>query len=97
MEIPVLSRRLTNDIVDLDYPCLKVLSNGDALALVLNDVEQGDVPVVCEFEGDTYIIAHVCRSALVIDAIRKVSPIEWYLSSEQCVELKTAEDVLEVI
>lgn len=96
MDIPVLSRKLTNDIVDLKYPCVKVLEPSDALALMMDRLPKGDLPVVCEYENELYVIQEIENSPITVNHLRKVVAIEWYYDVDTCSELRTPEDVMEV-
>lgn len=97
MEIPVLSKKLTNEVIDLEFPCVKALVTSDALALFLETAEKGDLPLVCEHEGDLFQVALLRKSAIVLDNLRSITPIEWYFDNNNYSELKTAEDILEVL
>ena len=97
MEIQSLSRDLTNDRVSMPYPHIKVLEPSDAIALVLPALPEGDLPVLCEYNGVCRQIGSVLKSALIINQLSKISKLEYVKSAGISVAIKTPLDAVEVL
>lgn len=97
MEIQSLSKDLTNDRVSMPYPHIKILEPSDAIALVLPALPEGDLPVLCVYNGVCRQLGSVRKSALIINQLSKISKLEYVKSAEYITSIKTPLDALEVL
>lgn len=96
MEIPSLSRELTNDKISMPYPHIFVMDTTDALPLIVPRLPKGDLPVVCEFNNTLRQIGSIQKSALQISKLMRVSRIQFVKAKGDSVLLKNPIDALEV-
>ncbi len=96
-EIRLLDRDLTNDRISMPYPNLQVLNATDAVALMLQSFPEGELPVICEHNGSTRQLCCIKKSAVLINALLRVTPIVFNKDVGTQVTLKSAIDVLEVL
>lgn len=97
MEIQSLSKNLTNDRIDMPYPHVKVLEPSDALALLIPILSQGELPVICEFEGTTRKIGSIRKSALVLKDLSRVSKMIYYKNEAECFDCNDTPAILEAM
>lgn len=96
-ETPLLSRDLTNDRISMPYPHVKALELSEALALVVQTLPTGDLPVLCEYKGTTRQVASIRRSAITLSILAKVTDLVYYLDDNSSRELKDVTDIMEVL
>ena len=97
MEIPELGKNLTNDKIDMPYPCIRLYDISDALSLVIPQLPTGEISVVIEHEGVVRRVGKVARSALVLMQIRKLSRLTYYKNAAESFDVNTAEDLMEAL
>lgn len=92
-----LSKDFALDRISMPFPNVKVLEPSDALALVVPSLPKGDLAVICEYQGSIRKLASVAYSALVVNTITKVSPVEFNKDENTCVVCKTPLEVMEAM
>lgn len=96
MEIQSLNRDITNERISKPYPHVLVLDPSDAIALILPELPEGDLAVLCNFNGTCRQIGSIRKSPLVLNTLRRITGID-YVVSENCKKsIRTALDALEV-
>lgn len=94
---PILSSDLANDRISRTYPYLEILEPSDALAIVLPELDSGELPVLCTLNGSTRRLASIRKSAIVIKDLLAMTALNFYRDENTSVELKTIEDIMEVL
>ena len=97
MEIQSLNRDITNDRISMPYPHIKLLEPTDAVALVLPSFPEGQLPVICEYNGACRQIGSIVNSAIFINKLSKISRIEYHKDANMFTEIKTSLDAVEVL
>lgn len=95
--IQSLNADLTNDHISMPYPHLMMIEPSDAVALVLQSLPTGDLPVLCTYKGSTRQLTKIKRSAIPIFHLSKVVKLKYVASADKSVPLKSSEDILEVL
>lgn len=96
-QIQSLNRNITNERTALTYPYVKLLDPSDAVALVVPFIEDGTLPIICEFEGIVRQIGSVRLSALVLSKLCKISRLEYHKDKSSCIQINTSEDIMGVL
>lgn len=96
-DIQSLNRDITNERVSMPYPHLRVLNPNDAIALMLPELPEGDLPVLCDFNGTCRQIGSIRKSAIVINDLRKITGLKFFKSKDVAVDIKTSLDAVEVL
>ena len=81
----------------MPYPHVKLLQPSDAVALVIPSLDKGDLPILCEFEGELRKIGMVRYSATVLADLSKISELELHRTSSDVKRIKCVSDVLEAM
>lgn len=97
MKISPLNRDITNDRVKMPYPHVKLLEPSDAVALVLPQFPEGDLPVICEYNGTCRQIGSIRKSAIYLNKLSKISAIVYYKSDTEFIDIKEPRDAVEVL
>ena len=80
----------------LTYPYLRILTATDALALIVTSLPDGDLPLVMSYKGETRIMKHISKSALVIEKLTRLVDLEYVKSKDESVPLHNGTDILEL-
>lgn len=96
-EIQLLNPDIANERISMPYPHVELLEPSDAVALVLSSLPKGDLPVICTYQGKQRKIASICKSALVIMALMKVSKLKYSKDANSSLALRTSADIMEVL
>lgn len=96
-QVQLLSQELTNEHISMPYPHVKVLDPSDALALILQSLPKGDLPVLCEYKGQCRQLAKIKLSAPVLLHLSKVSSITYCKEVSDAVKLVTVDDIMGVL
>lgn len=96
-QTPILSRELTNDRISTPYPHVEVMDPSDALALVLLSMSEGELPVLCTFNGSTRKLKSIRQSAIVLLQLSKVAKLTYHKSADATTELNTIDDIMGVL
>lgn len=91
-----INENLVNDKVDRTYPYVLVKGEGDPLMITVESLEKGDLPLLIDYQGVTYNIGSIRKSALVLAQLLTVFKFTIVLSSTQSYDINTKEDILEV-
>lgn len=97
MEIPSLNRDITNEHISMPYPHIMLHNPTDALAVVLESIDNGDLPILCEYKGSCRQLAAVRKSALVINTLSKVCNLSYVKAPSESVPIQSVYDILEVL
>lgn len=81
----------------MPYPHVEILDRTESVALVLQILNVGELPVVFDNAGTKVQIAKVPLSALSIKQICRVSRVIWRHDQETEVELNTTDDIMSVL
>lgn len=93
----LLSRELTNERIKMPFPNLTVMNPSNHMVVVLNVLEEGSLPVLCELNGEIRQVRTIRNSALAIDKLRQVCTLKYVKSREDVTQLNSVEDILEVL
>lgn len=96
-QIQSLNADLTNDHISMPYPHLMMIEPNDAVALVLQSLPAGDLPVLCTYKGSTRQLTKIRRSAIPIYHLSKIVKLKYVASADKSVPLKSSVDILEVL
>ena len=94
---PILSSDLTNDRISMPYPHLEILEPSDALAIVLPQLDGGELPVLCTIGESTRRLVSIRRSAIVIRDLLSITALRYHKDAEHRIDLNTVEDIMEVL
>lgn len=95
MEREVLSTVTANTKVQMPYPNLEVQAINEAVTLVLSGMDKGDLPVIGTYEGRTYKVASIDKSAINIWKLVRVVPVTLHRSVTDSTVLRTSTDIVE--
>ncbi len=96
-QTPILSRELTNDRISRPYPNVEVLEPSDALALVLQSMDKGELPVLCTVNGSTRRLISIKLSACTLRDLSKVTKLRYNKEEGVFRDLNTIDDIMEVL
>lgn len=92
-----LDSNFANTYVSREYPYLYLNpKNASPLPVVIDLLEEGKLPVVFEFQGESYEVKRVDPSPLNLRKLLQVYPFEISLSKEKTVKINSTTDLLEV-
>ena len=97
MEIQSLNPNITNDRISMPYPHLKLLDPSDAIALILPSLKDGELPVICEYNGTVRQLAKVKKSALVLNTLLKVSGLVYAKDVNTNLKITSTSEIMEVL
>ena len=97
IQIQSLNRNIANEHSKISYPYVEVLDPSDCVALVLPNLDAGELPVLCTFDGVQRQIGKIRKSARVLHTLMSISKLAYHESPEHSVELSTSIDCLEVL
>ena len=84
--------------VPLAYPNIELGEIDVTSAIVIELLEQGEIPIIGEYSGDKRILKRISASAYNIEKLLRVHPlIRYRQSSERTLEVRSVLDYLEVI
>lgn len=95
--IQSLNPNIANDKIAMPYPHVEVLTPSNAVALVVPSLDEGDLPVICQFDGTTRKIGSISNSATTLSVLRRVTRLQYAKSVSNIKELNTIEDIMEVL
>lgn len=90
-----LNENTASPKVGRKYPYLSISTVSDALRVIIPILEEGDLPVLCEYNGVTRRLACIDSSALNIQKLLKVTPLTYVTAPDKSIELHTGQDILE--
>ena len=91
-----LSSVTANPRIEMPYPNITINNLTDALTVVINVLDKGDLPLVVHYQGRVYRVADISRSMLNINKLLKLTDIVINKSEEESVVVRTTEELLEV-
>lgn len=92
-----LNSEIANDRVAKKYPYLEILEPSDALAIVLPEMDNGELPVLCTIGGSTRRLASIRLSAIAIRDLSLITALSWHKDADTAIKLETIEDIMEVL
>lgn len=95
MNREVLSTVTANTQTQMPYPNLELSELNDAVYLILDGLEKGDLPVIGSYEGRDYKFTSIDKSARNIWKLVRVSPVTLHRSETDSTVLKTSTDIVE--
>lgn len=95
MEREVLSTVTANAKVQMPYPNLEIQEINEAVTLVLSGLDEGDLPVIGTYEGRTYRVASIDKSAINIWKLARVVTVTLHRSADDNTVLRTSTDIVE--
>lgn len=96
-QIRTLNPNIANDHISMPYPHIELLEPSDAVALVLESLEKGDLPVICTYDNTVRKIASITRSALDILTLSRVSKLVFHRNPTDAVQLDSGKTIVEVL
>ena len=96
-KIQSLNPDIANDRISMPYPHLELLEPSNAVALVLEGMPAGELPVVCEYQGTTRKLKSIPASALYIRHLLSVSKLSYNKTAGERFPLRTNIDILEAL
>lgn len=96
-QTPILSRDLTNDRISKPYPHVEIMEPSDALALVLQSMSEGELPVLCTMNGSTRKLKSVRKSAIIIQQLSLVTKLRYHKSETDITEIQNIDDIMGVL
>lgn len=97
MQIETLDRQTALDRVGMSYPYLMIRTPGDPIALVVPQLEYGDMPLLCSVDGVLYKVGSIFKSALTIHTLLRVTALDYYRDANTVIQLKSADDIMTAI
>lgn len=91
-----LSRDYAYEHISMPYPCVEVHDPSDALALVLMGMPKGDLSVICYINDALREIRKIRKSALSVNALRKVSRVTFHKSPTESIVIESGAQAVEV-
>lgn len=91
-----LDRNIANEHITMPYPNVTVLNVTEALPLIVPSLPEGDLAVLCEYNGTCRKIGSICNSPRVLYTLSKVSELVYYKSQTESFPVRNAIDALEV-
>lgn len=85
----------TNKREKLQYPYIFISENTDAIAVVLQDLETGDLPIMFQYQDQLIKTVSVKRSPVVLSKILKLYPFTVFYSATDSVVVNSTEELLD--
>ena len=94
--ITELNSTFTNPEVLITYPYITLQpNNNDSLPVVLELMEEGDIPILFERDGVTYELRRVDKSPLNLCKLLRIYPFSIVFENKR-VEVTTTQELMEV-
>ena len=92
-----LTEDMANERTTVTYPYILVENATEALAIVMEALEEGDVPVCLNYKGNTHILdKRISKNPLNINKLLKVYPILFCLSETEKYKITNIQQVLDL-
>lgn len=90
-----VTKHQSNPTVKLTYPYILVDNAGDALAIVMQSLEPGEIPILIIHEGTLYNVGSVRKSCLELAKLLQVYKFSIHLSKDEVYKINTTQDIME--
>lgn len=95
--IQSLNPNIANDRISMPYPHVRILTPSDSVALVVPSLSEGDLAIICEFNGTTRKIGSVTRSATTLDKLSRIAKIQYAKSADTIIDINSIDDIMEAL
>ena len=96
-QIQSLNKDIASPRESLQFPYVEVMNPSDCIALVLPNIEVGDLPVLCTFEGKRRQIGKILKSAKTLSTLLSITKLRYHKDIHTFVDLQNNVDCLEVL
>lgn len=90
-----LSTTSANPKINTPYPHIALDCLTDALTVVIDSLENGDLPLLVTYQGETYRVADIDKSPLNIAKLLKITQITLWRNASEKVLIRDNYDLLE--
>lgn len=95
--IQSLNPNIANDRISMPYPHVRILTPSDAIALVVPSLPEGDLAIICEFNGTTRKIGSVAHSATTLSKLSRIAKIQYAKSADTVIDINNIDDIMEAL
>jgi hypothetical protein len=81
--------------VSTPYPHIKIVELNIATKLVVDSLDEGDMPLLATYKGETKIIKSISNSAININRLLKVNDLDVVFSKDNIYNIQNILDYME--